>query len=77
VVVVLVGEDDQLEVLDRHAVRGEPLLQPRHRLLHLRPGVDERERLAAQQPDVDVADLERRRERDAMDALGKHPLQPT
>jgi hypothetical protein len=73
---MLVGEEDQLEVLDREAERGEPVLETRLGLLHQRPRVDERERLAAQQPGVHVTDLERRRERDAVDALGQHPRHP-
>ena len=76
-VVVLVGQDEQLDVLDGDAERCESFVQARLGLLHQRAGVDERQRVAAEQPRVDVADLERRRERDAVDPLGEHPPQPT
>ena len=72
VVVVLVGQDDQLEVLDRHAVLGQALLEPGLGLLHQRPGVEQRQRRAAQQPGVDVADPERRRQCDPVDVVRRH-----
>ena len=74
VVVVLVGEDEQLEVLDGDPEGGEAGLQARLGLLHARPGVDQRERAPAQQVGVHVPDLERRRQRDAVDVLGQHVL---
>jgi len=77
VVVVLVGEDDQLQVLDGDAERGQPFLEPRLGLVHQRPRVDQRRRRAAQQPRVDVADLERRRERDAVDVVRQHGPDPS
>ena len=77
VVGVLVGQEDQLEVLDGEAERGEARVEPRLRLLHQRAGVDQRQRLAAQQPGTDVPDLERRGQRDVVDALGQHARHPT
>ena len=55
-IVVLVGEHDQLEILDRDAVLGQPGVERGLGLVHQRAGVDQRERLAAQQPRVDVAE---------------------
>ena len=72
VVVVLVGEDDQLEVLDRDAERAEPSSSRASVSSISGPGVDQRQRLAAQQARIDVADLERRRQRDAVDVVGEH-----
>ena len=62
VVGVLVGEDQQLDVLDPEAVRREPCLERGERLRRVRTGVDERERVAPEEPAVDGADGERRRE---------------
>ena len=71
-VVVLMGQHEQLEVLDRDPQLREPGLEPRLRLLHARPGVDQGEGRAPQQPHVHVADLERRGQRDAVDVAGQH-----
>ena len=62
VVGVLVGEDQQLDVLDPEAVAREPRLERGERLRCVRPGVDERERVTPEEPAVDGADGERRRE---------------
>ena len=53
VVEVVVRDQEELEVLDRNAVLAELLLEGRERVLVQRAGVDQRERLAPEQPDVD------------------------
>jgi hypothetical protein len=59
---VVVREEQELDVLDRVPARPEPVLERAQRLLAQGPGVDERERVALEQPDVDAAE-ERDRER--------------
>ena len=57
---VLVGENDQLEVLHPVPVRGERAFQLVERLARVGPGVDQRQRLVLDQVAVDPADKERR-----------------
>ena len=68
VVHVLVGDHDQLEVLDRPAVRGQRLLELVERLARVRAGVDQRQRVVLDQVAVDPPDQERRRDGEAVDA---------
>jgi hypothetical protein len=68
VVHVLVGDHDQLEVLDAPAERGERLLELVERLARVRPGVDQRQRLVVDEVAVDAPDRERRRDGQAVDA---------
>ena len=68
VVDVLVGEDHQLDVLDRVAELGELALELVERLARVGPGVDQRQRLVLDQVAVDAPDRERRRDRQAVDA---------
>ena len=63
VVDVLVGEDDQLEVVDRVAALGELASQLVERLARVGAGVDQGQRLVLDQVAVDPADRERRRDR--------------
>ena len=69
VVDVLVGDHQQLDVLDRVSARGERLFELVQRLARVRPRVDERERRVLDQVGVDAPDHERRGNRQAMDAL--------
>ena len=72
VVEVLVGEDDELEVLEPVAEAREPALEHVERPRGVRADVDERQRRVLDEPAVDAPDRERRRDRDAMDAgLGR------
>ena len=67
VVEVLVGDDDELEVLDLAAVRGQRLLELVEGLARVRAGVDQRERVVLDEVDVDPAHGERRGDREAVD----------
>ncbi len=69
VVHVLVAHEDQLEILDAMPERREALLELVERAARVRPGVEQRERVVLEQVDVDPADGEGRRDRDAADAL--------
>ena len=62
VVGVLVREHEQLDVLDPEAERRETGFERLERLRRVGPRVDERERLAAENPAVDRPDGKRRRE---------------
>jgi hypothetical protein len=53
VVEVVVRDQDELEILDRDAVPAELLLEGCEGVLVQGAGVDQRERLAPEQPDVD------------------------
>ena len=66
VIGVLMGEDQELDVLDPEAVAREPRLERGKRLRCVGPGVDERERVAPEEPAVDGTDGERRREDDRL-----------
>ena len=68
VVDVLVGDHDQLEVLDRVAELLELVLELVERLAGVRPGVDQGQRLVVEQVAVDPADRERGRDAEAVDA---------
>ena len=68
VVHVLMGEDDQLQVLDPSAERIERPLELVQRLARVRAGVDQRQRIVLDQVAVDPSDQERRRDGDAVDA---------
>ena len=67
VVDVLVGDDEQLEVLDRVPARGERPLELVQRLGRVGARVDERQRVVLDQVRVDAADRERRRDGEAVD----------
>ena len=75
VVDVLVGDDQQLQVLDRVPPRRERLFELVERLRGVRPRVDQRERLVLNQVRVDASDRERRGDRQAVDALLRGALQ--
>ncbi len=62
------GDDQQLDVLDRVVAGGERLLQLVKGLGRVRAGVDEGERRVLDQVGVDAADLERSGDRQAVDA---------
>ena len=64
---MLVGDDDQLEVLDAVAARAERALELVERRAGVRTAVDERERVVLDEVRVDAADLKRRRDRQAVD----------
>ena len=64
VVHVLMGDDDQLEVLDRVPETVERLLELVERLARVGPGVDERQRPVLDQVAVDAPDQKRGRQRD-------------
>ena len=68
VIHVLVGEHDQLEVLDRMAVLGERALELVQRLSRVRAGVDQRQRPVLDQVAVDAPHQERGRHRQSVDA---------
>ena len=68
VVDVLVGDDHQLEVVDRVAALAELALQLVERLAGVGPGVDQGQRLVLDQVAVDPADRERGRDREAVDS---------
>jgi hypothetical protein len=68
VVHVLVGDHEQLDVLDRVPVRGQRLLELVQRLGRVRARVDERQRRVLDQVGVDAPDHERRGDRQAVDA---------
>ena len=70
VVDVLVGEDHQLDVLERVAEAGDPALELVERRARVRPGVHQRERLVLDQVDVHSPDRERRGDGEAVDAGG-------
>ena len=57
VVEVVMGRDRQLDVLDTDTVLAQPALQGGERLVVTRPGVDQRQRVAAQEPCVDRANI--------------------
>ena len=67
---VLVGDDEQLDVLDRVPARGERLLELVQRLGRVGTRVDQRQRRVLDQVGVDPPDHERRRDREAVDARG-------
>jgi hypothetical protein len=67
VVEVLVGDDDELEVLDLAAVVGQRALELVERLARVGAGVDQRERVVLDELDVDPPHHERRGDREAMD----------
>ena len=66
VVRVLVREHEELDVLEAEAERREACLERRERLRRVRARVDQRQRLAPEDPDVDGPDGERRREDDEL-----------
>ena len=68
VVDVLVGDDDQLEVVDRVAALTQLALQLVERLARVGAGVDQGQRLVLEQVAVDPADRERGRDAEAVDA---------
>src|SRR5829696_8696229 len=61
------GDDDQLEVVDRVATLAEPALQLVERLAGVGPGVDQGQRLVLEQVAVDPADGKGRGDREAVD----------
>ena len=63
---MVMGDHDELDVLERVTVLGQLLLERRERLVVRRAGVDDRQRLAREQPDVDRAEV-RHRHRDLRD----------
>ena len=65
---MLVGEHDQLDVVDRVAVLGELVLQLVERAPGVGPRVDERQRVVLDQVGVDAADRERGRDPQQVDA---------
>ena len=67
VVDVLMGDDQQLDVLDRVTAGGKRLLELVQRLGRVRSGVDERQRGVLDQVGVHAPDLKWRRDRQAMD----------
>ena len=67
VVDVLVGDDHQLEVVDRVAALAELALQLVERLARVRAGVDQGQRVVLEQVAVDPADRERGRDREPVD----------
>jgi hypothetical protein len=67
VVDVLVGHEDQLQVLDPVPERAQLALQLVERDAGVRTAVDERERLVLDQVDVDPPDRERRRDGEPVD----------
>ena len=73
VVDVLVGEDHQLEFVDRVVAVGELALELVERLARVGAGVDEGQRPVLEQVAVDAADRERGRDREAVDS-GKSRL---
>ena len=68
VVDVLVGDDDQPEILDAAPVGGEGALERVQRGAGVRAAVDERQRVVVDEVGVDAADPERCRDRQAVDA---------
>ena len=68
VVHVLVGDDDELEVLDAVAVRGERALERVERRAGVRPAVEQRQRVVLDEVRVDEPDLKRRRDLQPVDA---------
>ncbi len=68
VVDVLVGDHQQLDVLDRMPPCGQGLFELVQRLARVGPRVDQRQRVILDQIRVDAPDLKRRRYRQAMDA---------
>ena len=68
VVDVLVGDDHELEIVDRVAPLGQLVLELVERLAGVRARVDQRERLVLDQVAVDPADGERRGDAQAVDA---------
>ena len=75
VVDVLVGEDDQLEVVDRVAALAELALQLVERLARVGAGVDQGQRLVLEQVAVDPADGEGGGDAEAVDAGQRRLLQ--
>jgi hypothetical protein len=57
VIEVMVGDQDQLEVLDADARAAEPRLERREGTVPVGAGVDQRQRLAPEQPGIDRADV--------------------
>ena len=72
---VLVGEHQQLQVLDRVPARGERLFELVERLGGVGPGVDQRERVVLDQVGVDAADRKGSGDRETVDALRRGALQ--
>jgi hypothetical protein len=70
VVDVLVGHDDQVDVLERVAERVDAALQHVERGGRVGTGVDERERVILDQVDVDPTDREGRGDGKAVDTRG-------
>ena len=54
---VVVRDQDELDVLHRQREAAELLFERRERLVVVRPGVDQRERLAGEQPEVDRPEI--------------------
>jgi hypothetical protein len=75
VVDVLVGEDDEFEVVDRVAALRELALQLVERLARVRPGVDQGQRLVLEQVAVDPSDGEWGGDAEAVDAGQRGLLQ--
>ena len=73
VVDVLVGDDDQLDVVDRVAALAELGLQLVERLARVGAGVDQGQRLVLDQVAVDPPDRERGRDAQAVDAGQRRP----
>jgi len=69
VVDVLVGDDQQLDLLDRVPARGQRLFELVQRLARVGAGVDERQRRVLDQVGVHAANLEGGGDREAVDAL--------
>ena len=72
VVVVLVGDDDELDVLDAQPERVQAFVERGTRLVAQRARVDERQRLAAQHVAADRPDRERRGQLEPVHAVGEH-----
>ncbi len=75
VVDVLMGDDQELEVLDRVPARGEGPFELVQRLRRVGPRVDQREGLVLDQVRVDAPHREGRGYRKAVDPLPSGPLQ--
>ena len=75
VIDVLVGEDHQLDVLDRAPERRQPLLELVERLAGVRPGVDEGQGPVLDQVAVDPSDGERGGDPQPVNAFLARPLE--
>ena len=67
VVVVVMGRDHELDVLDLHPAQSQASLERIERFVGARPRVDQRDGVAAQQPRVDRPDV-RQRNGDCIDS---------